>query len=70
MKHITFGHSDAPKELLECTWVPVPDEVRGLVTNYALAKILKIAFNTVWEQGLTFEEAYDELVVVGRRQTA
>ena len=40
-----------------------------VVEHPSLAGVLKIAFNTVWEQGLSFEEAYDELVV-GRRQTA
>jgi hypothetical protein len=39
------------------------------VEHPSLAKVLKIAFNTVWEQGLTFEEAYDQLVA-RRRQTA
>jgi sugar-specific transcriptional regulator TrmB len=40
-----------------------------VVEHPSLAGVLKIAFKTVWEQGLSFEEAYDELVV-GRRQTA
>jgi sugar-specific transcriptional regulator TrmB len=40
-----------------------------VVEHPSLAKILKIAFNAVWEQGLTFEQAYDQLVE-RRRQTA
>ncbi len=40
-----------------------------VVEHPSLAGVLKIAFNTMWEQGLTFEQAYDELVV-HRRQTA
>lgn len=33
-----------------------------VVEHPALAKILKIAFETIWAQGLTFEQAYDQLV--------
>jgi hypothetical protein len=40
-----------------------------VVEHPSLAKVLKIAFNTVWEQGLTFDQAYEELVL-RRRQTA
>jgi sugar-specific transcriptional regulator TrmB len=40
-----------------------------VVEHPSLASILKIAFNTVWEQGLTFEQAYEELVL-RRRRTA
>ncbi len=40
-----------------------------VVEHPSLAAILKIAFNAVWEQGLTFEQAYDE-VVTGSRATA
>jgi HTH-type transcriptional regulator, sugar sensing transcriptional regulator len=40
-----------------------------VVEHPSLAGILKIAFNAVWEQGLTFDEAYEELVL-RRRQTA
>jgi sugar-specific transcriptional regulator TrmB len=40
-----------------------------VVDHPSLASILKIAFNAVWEQGLTFDEAYEQLVV-RRRQTA
>jgi len=39
-----------------------------VVEHPSLASILKIAFNTVWEQGLTFDEAHERLV--GQRQTA
>ena len=41
-----------------------------VVEHPSLAGVLKIAFNTVWEQGLTFEQAYDELVVQRRQKTA
>ncbi len=40
-----------------------------VVEHPSLAKVLKIAFNTVWEEGLTFDQAYEELVL-RRRQTA
>jgi sugar-specific transcriptional regulator TrmB len=33
-----------------------------VVEHPSLAQVLKVAFNAVWEQGLTFEQAYDELV--------
>jgi len=36
-----------------------------VVEHPSLAEVLKIAFNAVWEQGLTFDEAHDEL---SRRQ--
>ena len=39
-----------------------------VVEHPSLAAILKIAFNAVWEQGLTFEQAYDE-VAAGSRTT-
>ena len=41
-----------------------------VVEHPSLASILKIAFNTVWEQGLTFDQAYDDLVVQRRQKTA
>ena len=41
-----------------------------VVEHPSLAGILKIAFNTVWEQGLTFDQAYDDLVVQRRQKTA
>ena len=40
-----------------------------VVDHPSLAGVLKIAFNAVWEQGLTFDEAYEELVL-RRRRTA
>jgi sugar-specific transcriptional regulator TrmB len=36
-----------------------------VVEHPSLAKVLKIAFNTVWEQGLTFDEAHERLVERG-----
>ena len=33
-----------------------------VVEHPSLAQVLKIAFSTVWENGLTFDEAYDRLV--------
>jgi sugar-specific transcriptional regulator TrmB len=41
-----------------------------VVEHPSLAGILKIAFNTVWDQGLTFDQAYDDLVVQRRQKTA
>ncbi len=41
-----------------------------VVEHPSLAGVLKIAFNTVWEQGLTFDQAYDEFVLRQQRQTA
>jgi len=40
-----------------------------VVEHPSLAGILKVAFDAVWDQGLTFDEAYDQLVVK-QRQTA
>lgn len=40
-----------------------------VVEHPSLAQILKVAFNTVWDQGLTFEQAYDRFVT-RRTQTA
>lgn len=40
-----------------------------VVEHPSLASVLKIAFNAVWERGLTFDEAYEQLVAQ-RRQTA
>jgi hypothetical protein len=40
-----------------------------VVEHPSLAGILKIAFDTVWQDGLTFDQAYDQLVA-RRRQTA
>ena len=33
-----------------------------VVEHPALAKVLKVAFETVWSKGLTFDQAYDALV--------
>jgi HTH-type transcriptional regulator, sugar sensing transcriptional regulator len=38
-----------------------------VVEHPSLAGILKIAFDAVWEQGLTFDEAYARLVTAERR---
>jgi hypothetical protein len=40
-----------------------------VVEHPSLAHILKIAFTTVWENGLTFDQAYDAFVT-RRTQTA
>src|SRR3954452_1924944 len=40
-----------------------------VVEHPSLAGVLKTAFDTTWEQGLTFDEAYDRLVA-RRKQTA
>ena len=40
-----------------------------VIEHPSLTQILKIAFETVWAGGLTFEEAYDRLVT-RRTQTA
>jgi hypothetical protein len=40
-----------------------------VVEHPQLASILKIAFDTVWEQGLSFDEAHEQLVQ-RRKQTA
>ena len=72
--------SDLPLKLViideEIVMFGMEDPVAGsseltimVVEHPSLAGILKIAFNTVWEQGLTFEQAYEELVL-RRRQTA
>jgi hypothetical protein len=33
-----------------------------VVEHAALATVLKVAFNTVWDGGLTFDEAHDRFV--------
>lgn len=38
-----------------------------VVEHPSLAGVLKIAFNTVWEQGLTFEQGYGEFVTEQRK---
>jgi hypothetical protein len=40
-----------------------------VVEHPSLAGVLKTAFDTTWERGLTFDEAYDRLVA-RRKQTA
>ena len=42
---------------------------RGRSQQAPSIRLVQDAFNTVWEQGLTFEQAYEELVV-RRRRTA
>jgi sugar-specific transcriptional regulator TrmB len=39
-----------------------PDMTMVVVEHPSLAKVLKVAFETIWSQGLTFDEAYDRLV--------
>jgi sugar-specific transcriptional regulator TrmB len=41
-----------------------------VVEHPQLAKVLKIAFLAVWDEGLTFEEAYERLVVQGEKTPA
>jgi HTH-type transcriptional regulator, sugar sensing transcriptional regulator len=38
------------------------DMTMVVVEHPSLAKVLKVAFETIWSQGLTFEQAYDRLV--------
>ena len=40
-----------------------------VVEHPSLAAVLKTAFDATWEQGLTFDQAYDRLVA-RRKQTA
>ena len=40
-----------------------------VVEHPSLAGVLKTAFDTTWERGLTFDEAYDRLAA-RRKQTA
>src|SRR5438876_2582666 len=51
---VMFGMEDPVAGSSELTIV--------VVEHASLAKILKIAFDAVWAQGLTFEEAYERLV--------
>jgi HTH-type transcriptional regulator, sugar sensing transcriptional regulator len=39
-----------------------PEMTMVVVEHPSLAKILKVAFETIWNGGLTFEQAYDRLV--------
>jgi sugar-specific transcriptional regulator TrmB len=41
-----------------------------VVEHPQLASILKIAFDAVWEQGLEFDDAYDQLVASRQKQSA
>jgi sugar-specific transcriptional regulator TrmB len=53
-RFVLFGMEDPVAGTSELTMM--------VVEHPALARILKIAFNAVWEQGLTFDQAYDRLV--------
>jgi sugar-specific transcriptional regulator TrmB len=46
-----------------------PDLTIVVVEHRSLAKVLKIAFMSVWNQGLTFEHAHDLLVARHQRAT-
>ncbi len=41
-----------------------------VVEHPSLAGVLKIAFDTTWEQGLTFDDAYDRLVTRVQKKSA
>jgi sugar-specific transcriptional regulator TrmB len=42
-----------------------PSELTMMVVEHpSLAKVLKIAFDAVWEQGLTFQQAYERFVAL------
>jgi sugar-specific transcriptional regulator TrmB len=58
---VMFGMEDPIAGSAELTIV--------VIEHTSLATILKIAFEAVWQQGLTFEQAYDQLVT-GRAKTA
>lgn len=58
---VMFGMEDPVAGSSELTIV--------VVEHHSLAGVLKVAFNALWEQGLTFDQAYDELVR-RRRRTA
>jgi HTH-type transcriptional regulator, sugar sensing transcriptional regulator len=51
---VMFGMEDPVAGSTEMTMV--------VVEHPSLAKILKVAFETIWNDGLTFEQAYDRLV--------
>jgi HTH-type transcriptional regulator, sugar sensing transcriptional regulator len=51
---VMFGMEDPVAGSTEMTMV--------VVEHPSLAKVLKVAFETIWNQGLTFEQAYDRLV--------
>jgi sugar-specific transcriptional regulator TrmB len=56
---VMFGMQDPVAESSELTMV--------VVEHPSLAGILTVAFEAVWEQGLTFEQAYDRFVVRSAR---
>jgi HTH-type transcriptional regulator, sugar sensing transcriptional regulator len=58
---VMFGMQDPVAESSELTMV--------VVEHPSLAKVLMLAFDAVWAQGLTFDQAYDRLVT-RRTQTA
>jgi sugar-specific transcriptional regulator TrmB len=51
---VMFGMEDPVAGSSELTIV--------VIEHSSLAKVLKIAFETVWKGGLTFEQAYDQLI--------
>jgi sugar-specific transcriptional regulator TrmB len=51
---VMFGMEDPVAGSTEMTMV--------VVEHPSLAKVLKVAFETIWNQGLTFDQAYDRLV--------
>jgi HTH-type transcriptional regulator, sugar sensing transcriptional regulator len=51
---VMFGMEDPVAGSTEMTMV--------VVEHPSLAKVLKVAFETIWSQGLTFEQAYDRLI--------
>ena len=52
---VMFGMEDPVAESSELTMV--------VVEHPSLASVLTLAFDSVWERGLTFDQAYDRLVV-------
>jgi sugar-specific transcriptional regulator TrmB len=56
---VMFGMEDPIAGSSELTMV--------VIEHTSLAKILKIAFEAVWEQGLTFEQAHDRLVTASAK---
>ena len=54
---VMFGMEDPVAGRVELTML--------VIEHHSLAKILKVAFMAYWNEGLTFDEAYDQ--IVGRR---
>ena len=54
---VMFGMEDPVAGRVELTML--------VIEHHSLAKILKVAFMAYWNEGLTFDEAYDQ--TVGRR---